>query len=100
MKTVTVPGCATAGCPNPAYVHCVGLCNACWQRNRKHGSTDYLHRPYSSREDKELMALPTYPRTGRVLRGYLQDLALSLGRSVGSCDNRRRFLKRQAGAGL
>ncbi len=93
MKTVTVTGCATRGCPKPAYS--VGLCNACWQRNRKHGSTDYLRRPYTAREDAELMALPTY-RNGRVVRGYLQDLALSLGRSVGSVDNRRRYL-RQAG---
>ena len=84
--------CDVQGCPDPHLA--LGLCNAHWKRRKRHGdaTAPHLALPFTPREDAALLGLATYPRSGWVKRGQLEELSIVFGRSVGCLKQRRRYL--------
>ena len=86
------PECRIDGCGKQATG--LGLCKMHYTRWWRHGSTEYRNRPWTPREDAEVLALPTNPRSGHVKRGYRKDVALMLDRSPEAVGMRRVVLLR------
>ena len=75
-----------------------GYCATHWKRLKKHGDVNIVKRApnWTGEEDAKLLDLPTYPRSGCVKSGYLQDLALYLGRSDNAARSRLHRIRRIA----
>ena len=86
------PECRIDGCNK--RVETRDLCKMHYSRWWRHGSTAYRNRPWTDYEDRQILELPTSPRSGRVRRGHAKDLALMLRRSPAALNMRRRALLR------
>ena len=86
--------CTVDGCARPRAGK--GLCRTHWQQNKRRG--DPCAPPirgalWTPEEDRKLLDLPRYPRSGMVRRGEMEALALHLGRSLAACRSRLHLIR-------
>ena len=89
--------CKGKGCGKGAQVH--GYCNACWKRVERHGDTVAIRRPYTSDEDRQLLALLDGGRIRADLHA-MAALAKRLGRDASACSGRLSRLRKFHGLPL
>ncbi len=90
--------CKVEGCDKLAQGR--GLCGTHWQQWRRRGDpcpTLLRGALWTPEEDRKLLDLPIYPRSGMTRRGETEALALHLGRSVVACRSRLCQLRRERG---
>ena len=82
-------------CPRPQRGR--GFCHAHWKRLHKHGNVETCNRApnWTPEEDARLLDLPTFPRSGMVIFGYLADEALHLGRTDSAARTRLFLLRKR-----
>ena len=87
-------GCTIDGCDRPHYAR--GRCKVHESRRKRTGTTELMKRPWTAADDAAVMDLPVSPRSGYIVRGEREALALMMERSPAAITMRRTNLRRDA----